>query len=335
MAQLTAENSYQHRNTGTTGGNREDLSDIIYDVSPTETPFVTMAGSAGAASGVHHEWLTDELQAPSNNYVPEGHVAEPKKASPRTRLGNYTQILEKTAAVTGTQEKVDKAGVKSEMAYQVARRMKEIKRDLELICVGKAAAGGGLTALPQIAAAGSDTDPRKMASFITFLNDKTYFDSATGGSATKPTGDGKTLPVVGTTPVAFSDDILTAALEQMWENGSTENLSAIMGKNIRGAFSKLAGTATRYVSTDDARLQASIDVYDGDFHTVTAVPDRYSDPAAMFLVDPANVGIADLRPIFSQDLATTGDGMSKQIIWETTIKVNNPLAHGVIVGIKK
>lgn len=334
MAQITAENSWQHRNTGDTGGNREDLSDIIYDVSPTDTPFVTMAGKGGKATGVHHEWLTDELATPGNNYVPEGHIAEPKKASPRKRLGNRTQILEKTAAVTGTQEKVDKAGVKSEMAYQVARRMKEIKMDLEVICVGKATAAAGITALPQIQAAGSDTDPRKMASFITFMNEKSYLDAATGGSPVKPTGNGKTLPVVGTTATAFDDSILVQALEQAWENGSVENLSAIMGKTIRGKFSGLKGTATRYVSTDDARLQASIDVYDGDFHTVTAVPDRYSDPGAMFLVDPANVSIDDLRPVFAQNLATTGDGMSKQIIWETTLKVNNPLAHFAIVGIK-
>lgn len=331
MTVLTADNSWKHGGEGVAGkgGNREDLSDIIYDVSPTDTPFITMAGSAGSASGVHHEWLTDELAAPTNNYVPEGHVAEPKKSKARVRIGNYTQILEKTASVTGTQEKVDKAGVKSEMAYQVARRMKEIKMDLELILVGQFTAGSGLTALPQIAAPGSESDPRKMASFATFMNSESYFGASAG--VTAPTGDGKTLPVPGAAR-PFSEDILTKALEQMWINGSTENLNALMGSKIRGQFSKFKESNTRYQG-DSNTLNVSIDVYDGDFHTVTATPDRYSDKNSVFLIDPANVGIADLRPIFSKDLAVTGDGMAKQIIWETTLKVNNPLAHGVIGGL--
>lgn len=322
MTQIVgAKSSYQEPTV--TGGNREDLSDILYDVSPTDTPFISNA-KKGSAEGTHHEWLTDELSAPVKNAVVEGNVAQPAKAGSRVRIGNYTQILEKTASVTGTQEKAKKGGgIKSEMAYQVARRMKEIKRDLEKSCVG---------ANPQIQKAGSDTVAREMGSLVTYLNDKSYFANTVG--ATMPTGDGKTLPVSGAARV-FDNTLLTTALQNMWTNsGGSENISAIMGAAIRGAFSKLPGTATRYVSTDDARLQASIDVYDGDFHTVTAMPDRWSDPATMFLIDWDYVSIDDYRPIFSQDLAVTGDGMSKQIIWETTLKVGNPLALAAIDGLK-
>ena len=316
MAQhVGAKSSYQEP-IGT-GGNREDLSDILYDVSPTDTPFLTLA-KKGTAKGTNHEWLTDALNAPVANAVVEGNNATIVKAGSRVRLGNYTQILEKSASVTGTQEKADKAAVKSEMAYQVARRMKEIKRDLEAAFVGTT---GGAKA------AGSDSVARKAGNLKSYLTT----DSWQGGAAsTAPTGNGQTAPVPGTAR-PFAEALLTAALQKLWTNsGGSENIAALMGATVRGKFSSLQSTATRYVSTDDARLQSSIDVYDGDFHTVTAMPDRYSDPSAMFLIDKDYVSIDDFRPIFSQDLAVTGDAQSKQIIWETTLKVGNPLAHYVI-----
>lgn len=321
MAQVVGAKSSYQEPIGT-GGNREDLSDILYDVSPTDTPFVTMA-KKGKATATHHEWLTDELDAPKKNAVVEGNVANPTKAGSRVRIGNYTQIFEKTASVTGTQEKVDKAAVKSEMAYQVARRMKEIKRDLEYACVGPN---------PQVQKAGSDTVAREMGSFVTYMNEDSWSGAATG--ATPPTGNGKTAPITGAQR-DFTEAMLTSALAALWANsGGSESIVGIMGGNIRGKFSGLKSAATRFVTTDDARLQASIDVYDGDFHTVTAMPDRFSDPASMFLVDKDYVSIDDLRPIFSHDLAVTGDAQSKQIIWETTLRVGNPLAHFVIDGIK-
>lgn len=324
MAQVAgAKSTYQEPTV--TGGNREDLSDVLYDVSPTDTPFLTMA-KKGKADGTYHEWLTDELQDPQKNAQVEGKTAEPTKAPSRKRIGNYTQILEKTASVTGTQEVAKKGGgIKSEMAYQVTRRMKEIKRDLEKACVG---------ASPQIAKAGTDSVAREMASLVNFMDSESYIAMAGSTGVTNPTGDGKTQAVPGTLGV-FTEASLTSALEKLWENsGGSENIAAIMGSKIRGKFSTFSGSATRYVSTEDARLQASIDVYDGDFHTVTAVPDRYSNPSSVFLLDKDYISIDDYRPIFTQDLATTGDAKSKQIIWETTLKVGNPHAHIVIDGVK-
>lgn len=316
MAQVVGAKSSYQEPIGT-GGNREDLSDILYDVSPTDTPFLTLA-KKGTAKGTNHEWLTDELNAPVANAVVEGNVATVVKAGSRVRLGNYTQILEKTASVTGTQEKADKAAVKSEMAYQVARRMKEIKRDLEAALVGTT---GGAKA------AGSDTVARKAGNFKSYMTSDSW---AGGATSTAPTGNGQSAPVAGTDR-AFTEAMLTAALQALWTNsGGSDKIAALMGANIRGKFSGLQSTATRYVSTDDARLQSSIDVYDGDFHTVTAMPDRYSDPKALFLIDKDYVSIDDFRSIFSQDLAVTGDAQSKQIIWETTLKVGNPKAHYVI-----
>lgn len=297
-----------------TGGNREDLSDMLWDVSPTETPFITAIGK-GKATGTAHDWLTDVLEDPAENAAIEGDDASGTDAASRVRLSNYTQILTKDAVVTGTQEKVLKGGgIKSEMAYQVARRMKAIKRDAEQAMVG--------TAHEKIA--GSDVLARQMGSFITYLEGTSWQGAADGAA---PTGNGVDLPTVGT-PRALDEALLTAALAQLWtQSGGNENILGITGAFNRGIVSSFTASSTRYVTTDDKKLVASIDVYDGDFHTVTMTPDRFTDPGTMFLVDPEYAKVCDLRPLHTIDLAQTGDATKKELVWETTLEVCNPLAH--------
>lgn len=304
-----------------TGGNREDLSDILYDVSPTETPFIT-AIKKGTSTATNHEWLTDELTAPADNAHIEGDDADPKDAAPRSRLGNFTQIMKKHAVVTGTQEKVLKGGgIKSEMAYQVARRLKEMKRDAERAMVGVANAK----------AAGNDTTAREMGSFVTYLSGTSYQGGATGSTA--PTGNSADTGTAGTAR-DLTEDILKAGLEQLWvQSGGNENIMGLCGAHVRGVISTFTASSTRHVTTDDRKLVASIDVYDGDFHTVTVAPDRYSDPKALFLVDPEYAKVADLRAPSTKDLAVTGDSMRKEIVWETTLEVCNPKAHLAIMAL--
>lgn len=303
-----------------TGGNREDLSDMLWDVSPTETPFLTAVGK-GKATATSHDWLTDVLEDVAVNAAVEGDDAVGVKPASRTRLSNYTQILTKTAVVSGTQEKVLKGGgIKSEMAYQVARRMKAIKRDAEAAMVGAANAK----------VAGDDSTAREMGSFITYLSGDSYQGAS---DSTAPTGNGVDAPVVGT-PRVFDEALLTSALAQLWDqSGGNENILGITGSFNRGVVSTFTASSTRYVTTDDKKLVASIDVYDGDFHTVTMSPDRFSDPATLFLVDPEYAKVADMRPLFTKDLAVTGDSTSKELIWETTLEVCNPLAHIALAGL--
>ena len=313
MAQPTGAVSSYNEPIGT-GGNREDLSDMLWDVSPTETPFVTAVGK-GKATATAHDWLTDVLDDPVSNAAIEGNDAVGVEPSARTRLSNYTQILTKTAIVTGTQEKVMKGGgIKSEMAYQVARRMKEMKRDMEYACVG----------LTNPKVAGNDTTAREFGSFVTYLSGTSYLAGATGAA---PTGNGANAGTPGTARV-FSEALLSTALAALWnQSGGNENILGITGSFNRGKVSGFDASATRYVTTDDKKLVASIDVYDGDYHTVTMSPDRFTDPAKLFLVDPEFAKVCDLRPISTIDLAVTGDSMKKELIWETTLEVSNPLAH--------
>ena len=298
-----------------TGGNREDLSDILFDVSPTETPFIT-AAKKNRSTATNHEFLTDRLEdATGDNAQIEGQDADPQQAASRIRLGNYTQILSKHGTVTGTQERVLKGGgIKSEMAYQVARRLKAIKRDCETSMVG----------INNPKEAGDEATAREMGSFSTYLSGTSFLG---GNASTPPAGNGVDVPVDGD-PRPFTEEILQDALAILWEqSGGNENIMMLTGSQLRGVLSTFTASSTRYVTTDDKKLVASIDVYDGDFHTVTVAPDRFTLSGNVFLIDQEYVSIADLRPVFTKDLAITGDTIRKEIIWETTLEVCNPLAH--------
>lgn len=304
-----------------TGGNREDLSDVMFDISPTETPGVTASGR-GKATATAHDWLTDVLEDPADNAHIEGDDAAPVDAAPRKRLSNYTQIFKKHAVVTGTQERVLKGGgVKSEMAYQVARRMKAMKRDAERAFFGTTNAK----------VAGDDTTPREMGSFNTYATDVSY---SGGVGAVAPTGNGMTAPTPGTAR-PFTEAILKDALEKLWNtSGANENVLALVGSHVRGVISTFTGSATRYVTTEDKKLVASIDVYDGDFHTVTVTPDRYSNADECSILDTEYLKIADLRAVSTKNLAVLGDSIRKEIVWETTLEVCNPDAHMIIAALE-
>ncbi len=124
-------------------GVREDLADVIYDISPTDTPIMSSIGKARATQTAH-EWQTDVLAAATfGNALIEGDDAAASSLAPTTRIGNFTQIVGKTVQVSGTLEAVDKAGRKSEKAYQLAKAASEIKRDIETIIMGNQAKTNG------------------------------------------------------------------------------------------------------------------------------------------------------------------------------------------------
>ncbi|MCK5132063.1 MAG: DUF5309 domain-containing protein [Candidatus Sabulitectum sp.] len=294
-------------------GNREDLSDVIADVSPTETPFLSML-STNKATATKHEWTKDTLAAAAQNAQLEGGEAVGVDPAARVRIDNYCQILGKFPVVTGTQEIVNKAQVKSEMAYQMARRMKEMKRDLELIMIGQS----------NVKVAGSESTAREMGSFDAYL--VTNNQLAAGSSA--PTGDGTDVSDYAGTDRALTETIWEAGLQSLFTNsGGDSNVKAIVTAATKGVISTFTSSATRYVTTDDKQLTASIDVYDGDFHTVTIIPDRWCKTGLAYIVDPEYVKLSNLRNIHSFNLAKTGDSIRKQIVWETTLETCNEKAH--------
>jgi len=299
-------------------GNREDLSDIIFDVSPTDTPVIT-AIKKKKATATNHEWQTDILEAAANNAHIEGNDAAPAVNAATVRLSNQTQIFKKHAVITGTQEKVDKAGRKSEMAYQVARRLKAIKRDLERAIMG----------VNNAKVVGNDTTAREMASIQPFLTTNTA--AGTGGS--DGASSGGTARTDGTQR-ALTEALLETVLQSVWDNsGDSENLMLCVGSFNKGVVSNFTtGAATRYVTTDDKKLVASIDVYVGDFQTLKVVPNRFYDATRgardALVLNPDYIALAELRPTQSYDLAKTGDSFRKEIVEECTLEMCQEAASG-------
>jgi len=162
-------------------GEREDLSDVIYSISPTDTPFLSSAAKT-QATAVLHEWQTDSLAAAStSNAVIEGDEATLDASTATSRLSNSCQIMDKTVVITGTQEAVDKAGRASEIAYQIAKRAKELKRDMEATLTGN-----------QAEVAGNSTTARKFGSLGAWVasNDDLGASGSSGGAGNTASSDG-------------------------------------------------------------------------------------------------------------------------------------------------
>lgn len=301
--------------SGTTGvgkGNREDLVDTVYDISPTETPAFTAIGR-GKAEAVLHEWTTHSLASAAANEKVEGDDAAIDAANPKTRLNNRTVISNKVPGVTKTQQAVNKVGMMDAMAEEVAYKLKEIKRDMELMLFANTAK-----------VAGNDTTARKTAGLSTWLKDNV--DKASGG--TNPTGDGSDTYSTGTAR-AFAEASLLAVSQSCYTNGGSPSLLVLGAFNKRVA-SGFAGNQNRNVDAGDKRLVNSISVYEDDFNTMKIVADRFSPSSEGYLIDTEYVKVAYLRPFDTWDLATTGSSIRKQIEVEWALEVCNPAAHGVI-----
>lgn len=293
-------------------GNREDLINIIYDVSPTETPVLT-ALPRKKATATLHEWQTDALAAATAaNAVIEGDDATTDASTATARVTNRTQIMDKVAQVTGTQEAVSKAGRKSEMAYQMEKRMKELKRDMEsAICDN-----GALVA-------GNDTTAREMAGFPAYIATNDVFGS--GGAS--PVGANGTAARTDGTQRAFTEDLLLAALESAYTNGGNPTMLVAGAFNIRKA-GEFAGNSTRMVDAKDQKLYSGIKVYVSPYNQeIKLVPDRYSRARDCLLLDPDYAAVAYLREFMTIDLAKTGDTVRKQILVEATLEVGNEAGH--------
>ena len=182
MAQIT--NTYSQYDAK---GEREDIADIIYSISPTETPFMSGIGK-NKATAVYHEWQTDALAAAaSNNHQVEGDEISFDAQATTSRIGNKTQISRKAVIVSGTMESVDLAGRNNEMAYQISKASKELKRDMETTLL-----------LNQAPVTGNDTTARKLAGIETWIEANTNHASAGSPTPADPTGDGTDVRVVGT-----------------------------------------------------------------------------------------------------------------------------------------
>jgi len=292
-------------------GRREDLGDIIYDVSPTSTPFLS-AIPKGKATSTKHEWLTRSIAAASgSNAVIEGDDATTDAANANVRVFNYTQISDKVARVSGTQEAVVNAGMASTMASEMEDKMKELKLDVEK------------TLLQDVAyVAGNDTLARKMAGLSCYVI--TNISKASDGTAA--TGDGSDAYTEGTARV-FSEDLLEAALATGWSNGANPSLGVLNAFQKR-KIASFSGSSTKQSNGDARKVTNNVEVYIDPLGTeIRFVPCRQAPTNTVFLVDPEFLEFSTLRNFQTKDLARTGDSERKQILVEYTMEVKNQKAH--------
>jgi hypothetical protein len=299
-------------------GEREDLVDVIYDISPQDTPIMSSIGK-GRASAVYHEWQTDSLAAATSaNAAVEGADATAATLSPTTRLGNYTQIVQKTVQVSGTLEAVDKAGRKSEKAYQLAKASAELKRDIETIIT----ANQGRTA-------GSSTSARKMASLLSWI--KTNTNKGGGTTATDPTTIGESTRGDGITRT-FQESMLKDVVQQVYTEGGTPTLLVVPPalKQVVSGFEGLAQHRYNSNASGQITILAGADLYQSDFGVLQIVPNRFMRTRDALVLDPEYASLNYLRPFQTNDLAITGDSEKTQILAELTLEVKNEAAHGGI-----
>jgi hypothetical protein len=305
--------------TYTAIGQREDLSDVIYNISPTDTPFMSSIGKT-KATAVYHEWQTDSLAAASlSNYAVEGATASDATMSPTTRVGNRTQIAQKTVKISGTLQSVDKAGRKSEKAYQLAKASSEIKRDMETSLLSN-----------QIAANGDSTTARKLGGLQAWL--ATNYDGGTNGVA----GASGTTARTNGTNRTFTEDILKTVIKKVYAAGGNPKVLMVnpAHKQAVSAFAGIAAQRFMAPSNGPTTIVSAADIYLSDFGSISVVPNRMmtstnSCDETAFVLDPDMAAIAYLRPFQTNELAVTGDNESTQLLAEYTLEVKNEAAHGI------
>lgn len=315
--------------TYTAVGNREDLSNIIYNISPSDTPFLSAIGRT-KATAVKHEWQKDTLAAPGANAQLEGDVVTPAASSPTTRLDNICQIFRKTASVTGTQEVVNKAGRTSELAYQMAKRMKELKLDIELALLQN-----------QAKVAGDATTARKLAGICAWFKTNTN-RAADGADPTAATG---AYTATAGTPRKPTEDMITDVMQSCYTNGGKPTKMFVAPKMKGYISANFIGGVGSPVTT--YRQQASktagnvVEVYQTDFGLLDIIPNRVMVNATasldtsknIFLIDPKMFAVAWLRDVAREDLAKTGDAKNVMLTAECTLEVRNEASSGVIADV--
>ena len=276
------------------------------------------------ATAVYHEWQVDSLAAASlSNAAVEGADATSATMGVTTRAGNRCQIFQKTVQIAGTLEAVDKAGRKSEKAYQLAKASSEVKRDMELTLLSN-----------QVAAAGNSSTARTLGGLQTWLATNGDFGTSgvAGASGTTARTDG--------TDRTFTEAILKTVVKEVYTAGGNPKVLMVnpAHKQTVSAFAGIAAQRYMAPSNEATTIIGAADVYLSDFGTMSVVPNRFMNATnacdeTAFVIDPDMLAIAYLRPFATNELAKTGDSEKTQLICEATLEVKNEGAHGIIADL--
>ena len=295
---------------------REDLSDIITNVDPEETPLYSKCKKVKAKSTLH-EWLTDSLRASASNAHIEGDDTSADARTAETRLGNRTQIFKNAVVIPDTDEGLDNAGKGRQMAYQVMKTAKEQKLDIERALFDNNAA-----------VAGNSTTARELAGLPTWMTSSISL----GGSGSAPTGDGSDTVTQGTAR-ALSQTIFDGVMQDVWEAGGkpdTVYLPSAQMSTVLGFTGSNNQRAT--IDASKTKVVNVTDVYMTPWGTVEFKMSREMGANLandwLFIAQSDMVEVAELRGMKNVPLAKTGDNTKRQVTCELTLKVKNEAALG-------
>ena len=295
-------------------GNREDLADIIYNISPTDTPFLGSIGKT-KATAVLHEWQTDTLAAAAANAQLEGDDIQSFTAvSATSRVNNLCQIAYKNVVVSGTQDAVNKAGRQREIVYQLTKRSKELRRDMEFVSTNN-----------QAPVTGNSTTARQLRPLPSWYS--TNVQAGAGGSS----GSTSTARTDGTQR-ALTESMVKTGLQGAWTNGGDVDM-IMSGPFNKTVISGFAGNSTPIINAEDMERVATIDVYRSDFGTHKIVANRFSRDRDLHLLDTALWAASFLRPQQAIDLAKTGDSEKGMVLAEWTIEARNQAGSALVADL--
>jgi len=299
-------------------GLREDLSNVIYDISPEETPFYSSLKKV-KASNTYHEWQTDALRASGTNAHIEGDATTAEARVATVRLGNYTQIFKNAVVIPDTDEGLDKAGRSAEMAYQVLKIAKEQKLDIEKALFANNAY-----------VAGNATTARELAGLGAYVTSNVANIGGSGGA--NPTGSvpGATARTNGT-QTAFTQADFDTVMQSIWVNGGKADSVYLSSFQMNLALAFTGNNNQRsQVQAGDQKVVKSLDVYVTPWGTVEFSPVRESQSRDVWIIDNEHFCVAVLRPTKNTEMAKTGDNTTRQVLTELTLVSKNEAASGLV-----
>jgi len=295
-------------------GIREDLSNVIHNISPEETPFYSKAAKK-AAKNTLVEWQTDSLRASAVNAHIEGDATTAEARAATTRLGNYTQIFKNAVVVSDSDDNVDNAGRAKEIAYQTLKIAKEQKLDIEKALFANNAR-----------AAGNSTTARELAGAPAWLTTNTV----AGAGGADPTGDGTDARTDGT-PAAFSQANFDTVMQSIWVAGGKPDTVYLSAFQMNVALGFTGNNNQRsQVQAGDERVIKSLAIYTTPWGTVEFMPSRENRSRDVFIMQDNMWEVASLRGTKNVALAKTGDNTTRQVVTELTLCAKNEAANGII-----
>lgn len=306
-------------------GIREDLSNVIYNIAPLDTPFFSGCGRSTADS-TKFEWQTDTIASGSTNQAVEGNDPTNDARANPVLLNNYTQISVYTIQTSGTNEAVDYAGRKNSQAYQLAKKAKQMKRDIEYMLTNNV-----------VKAVGDSTEARKSAGISTWLNTGYLSNNSTSGSPTAGSL-GTTAPVDASATASITEANMRTVIKQVYEAGGDPDV-ILCKPAIKQAISDLAQSVSS-LRTDTkgdapAHVIAAVDVYVSDFGTFKIVSDRNQfREKDVFFIDFDYWSVAYLRPFKTEALAKSGDSVRQMLVVEYGLESKNQASSGFLADCK-